>query len=295
MTNIQLACFEPHWHDDFEARIAKMNTDLRMMVEVTRKSTDLSKLFLVLGNWEAHSSLAYTSFLTSMLDLLQACKEKNVQVFIKHYRDYDDHDEDEEDSEDAEDEVSTHPMATYILAAATALDLNIETIELSRDDDDYRCHEPIVHQVIKYQNEELRTLRKNTIKNKGVGNDWMYRDPNYYIPQASSYKDYVPIPECRKCLAVFATNEELRKHLEQKPEHATSFTKKHWNPVSKLAGRRRGRVCWTCGYECAALDTLNTHLDKNKHRRHGIVPRYKEDNWAWDRRWKAHKKKYGWL
>ena len=120
-----------------------------------------------------------------------------------------------------------------------------------------------------------------------------YHLPGFYQLDGMT-TPYEKTPECRSCLTVFSGEGELRTHLWEFESHKQSFHKKRWNPVARWRGSG-GRTCWTCAWQFASLDSLNKHLDAKKHRRHGVVPRYVEDNAAFDRNWKWHKKNYNWL
>ena len=282
-TNLQLLSFEPGFYGHSEAVMTKMAKDLLEVINIIRVSSSTTKLFLVLDTWQAHQTLAYKKLLAAMLDLLHVCAEKEILLFIKHCQ----------GSQSQASQAPSHPMIFYLQGVAVALDLDLHESMLSRGDSWNVQNHYRGHQQVWYLPRYLGVIPQQRSQNTQVGQDLMYNDPNYFMPDPSDYKDYLAIPECRTCLTPFGSDEDLREHLNQHSEHAVDFRQKLWNYPDRRLGPSGGRVCWTCGFGCVALDTLDRHLDEKKHRRHGIVPRYREDNNRWDKYWKAHKKLHG--
>ena len=109
---------------------------------------------------------------------------------------------------------------------------------------------------------------------------------------------YELVPQCRNkhCNAYFRNKSELAAHLLRFPSHKQPFVKKHFNAIHPFAMNGRGdRKCWTCAKPYSLVRALDQHLKKSGHRRHGIVPKYREDNGRWDERWRRNKKRTGWL
>lgn len=90
-------------------------------------------------------------------------------------------------------------------------------------------------------------------------------------------------PECRKCYELFASTEGLRHHLEAFPKHRMPFKRKAYNTLHYSAQHSGHRKCWTCAKSYVSMNFLNAHLDKYRHRREGMIPRWKQDN-GWTNR-----------
>lgn len=97
---------------------------------------------------------------------------------------------------------------------------------------------------------------------------------------------YQLVPECRTCYAVFTDWEDLRQHLDDKPKHKTSYSEKAYNEIVPEAAWGGWVKCHTCARvpPSQTVTGLGWHYRNNPtHRRHGIVPRWKEDNHWWGR------------
>ena len=94
---------------------------------------------------------------------------------------------------------------------------------------------------------------------------------------------YELIPECRACYRLFGSWEDLKAHLDEVPSHKQSFRAKEFNKIVPSAGRGGWIKCPTCAdvFDCKRLDQ---HLNRTGHRRWGRIPRYKEDNWMYNRK-----------
>lgn len=122
-------------------------------------------------------------------------------------------------------------------------------------------------------------------------------DPNrlaQYVPD-QTVTTYKFTPECRRCLAVFDSLSALRKHLFRNPKHRQPFRKKQYNQITPFAAIGGQRKCWTCARNYVSINKLDEHLDREGHRRHGIIPRWVQDNEKWDGLWAGWQGKHGWL
>ena len=113
--------------------------------------------------------------------------------------------------------------------------------------------------------------------------------------QGNATKPYHLTPECRTCYQLFSSTFGLHNHLKAKPGHRRSFQKKRYNVLTTNVQMYGKRKCWTCAAEYSSLCYLKKHLEEMGHERHGIVPRWAEDNEEWDKYWKGHKERHGWL
>ncbi|KAK5941729.1 hypothetical protein PMZ80_005680 [Knufia obscura] len=196
--------------------------------------------------------------------------------------------------------LTPHPLVAYFRGSAISLGVEIQFAEQGQppydDLDQPWFYYDILYRPSKYDSisgsQSIRDTT-NAQKSSGAERDIMYSTPGFYHTTTQD-KPYTLVPECRSCLTVFVSDDDLRQHLQEKPSHAVPFRKKRWNTISHLANRG-GRICWSCGYSCSALCTLEAHLDKKGHWRHGIIPRYTEDNRSFDTYWKKHLAKHGWL
>ncbi|KPI40569.1 uncharacterized protein AB675_7639 [Cyphellophora attinorum] len=107
--------------------------------------------------------------------------------------------------------------------------------------------------------------------------------------------DYQMVPECRHCLQIFSCQAALRIHLRREPGHIQRFRKREYNAIVPYATQTGDRKCPTCAKEYSSVSKLEEHMRDESHRRYGVVPRWKEDNEKWDRYWKWHLDKFGWL
>ena len=115
--------------------------------------------------------------------------------------------------------------------------------------------------------------------------------PLTYTPK----RRYELVPECRLCYALFASWAGLASHLDQKPEHRRPFRTKTFNQLDRYAFHGLGtRRCPTCARNFETLDGLTKHQKRLRHGRMGIIPKYREDNARWHRRWKKHHDRHGW-
>lgn len=87
--------------------------------------------------------------------------------------------------------------------------------------------------------------------------------------------------QCRCCYELFCHKSELKKHLKANPRHRGPFKPKHWNKVATKAERHSSARfrCPTCALPCRRRAYLDDHLERTRHKRKGIIPRYREDNW----------------
>ena len=116
------------------------------------------------------------------------------------------------------------------------------------------------------------------------------------LPRTSTHP-YQLIPECRTCYALFPSSPALRHHLTAThPHHRRSFRPKVWNKLDRFALAGPGmRKCWTCARGFVTVAAWERHAKEKGHERKGVVPRWMEDNKAWERRWMEREKKLGWL
>lgn len=113
--------------------------------------------------------------------------------------------------------------------------------------------------------------------------------------QGPPFTTYKKTPECHTCLSIFSSRQALRSHLSGNPRHKQPFRKKRYNKIFPFATVFGQRKCWTCGRNYLSRAKLDEHLDRKNHRRHGVVPRWVEDNAKWDRMWAKWEEKHGWL
>ena len=138
-----------------------------------------------------------------------------------------------------------------------------------------------------YAEQEERTEKRYAAV---LTKDWTLRKQEYIIRECGD--NYTLIPECRSCLRVFATKEELETRLQAKPMHRRPFVRRRYNPVYPHAHGEFWRRRWTCARGFGSDIQLYRHLAKFKdHRRHGMIPRWTRDNKRCERKWKARKVK----
>ena len=118
-----------------------------------------------------------------------------------------------------------------------------------------------------------------------------------HAPVEKSKLGYKLIDECRKCLQVFDSTLSLHEHLEEHPTHQQPFQKQRYNVIhhKAISGRGGSRKCPTCALNFTTENSLYAHMEKQKHQRHGMIPRWKKDNKRADKYWERHEKKFGWL
>jgi hypothetical protein len=95
---------------------------------------------------------------------------------------------------------------------------------------------------------------------------------------------YQLIPECRKCHDLFGTWDQLKAHLDKYPRHKRTYHAKKLNKPAKYDHHRPKNICITCGKCFEGPKRLAEHLHDKGHARWGVIPRYAEDNHAWNER-----------
>ncbi|KAK5079741.1 hypothetical protein LTR70_009446 [Exophiala xenobiotica] len=229
-------------------------------------------------------------------ELMEAYK----QLYGRSGNDCEEYDEDRHDQEtDNQSSAGTANMSfidslvTYLQAAAAVANVAVTTYRPGEEP--YKDLEDISdynNYTILYRpqgRKSLSTLQHHSLYSPceralRLEFDTTYDTSRFYHP-LSLDKPYKLIPECRRCLTIFGIPEDLSHHLKEHPDHMMRFRRKRWNPLSTFGINQGNRVCWTCGYSCNAQHRLDAHLERFDHRRHGIIPRYTEDNVAWDRKW----------
>ena len=109
------------------------------------------------------------------------------------------------------------------------------------------------------------------------------------IPEATAF--YQLLPECRTCYTLFSGREELKEHLEAEAKHTTSHRPKEWNEIHTDATYGGWVKCHTCAFipPSQTVTGLETHYRNQPwHQRHGMVPRWKEDNGWWNSNHSMH-------
>lgn len=90
-------------------------------------------------------------------------------------------------------------------------------------------------------------------------------------------------PECRQCYRVFLSEQALRKHLTDIPQHRTRFVRKAYNDnIHHLATAGGNRTCVVCGRSYVSEVMLEKHIGQERHgwrdRQLGPLPRFAKDN-----------------
>lgn len=92
---------------------------------------------------------------------------------------------------------------------------------------------------------------------------------------------YAIVPECHRCLTIFADRQQLIEHLATNPSHVMDFRKKTWNVLHPRSAYGGGpRVCPTCAVPYTLMNGLHDHMRNEDHHRYALIPRYRSDN-AW--------------
>jgi len=308
-TSIQLI-FDCNYIRGSDARTQKLVADVHEIVQVVEKSTHIRTLAIFVLQIRLGDSHMQSELLTACKDLVSACEKKEVTLVLQYSPDNlkDDCYKREEvthqpSSSESAGAVYTNFLVAYLHGIAAVFNVTVTQYERGEEPYQdlnqvdiynnytvlYRSH--LCHSLAALLHPAVHTMSIDRVEPELAP---MYLTPGFYHPHTLN-KPYELIPECRSCLSTFASREDLRHHLQQYPRHSIQFRRKKWNPISPYGTNKGARVCWTCGYSCNALDRLDAHLDAYSHRRHGIVPRYMEDNAAWDRKWRMHKERRGWL
>ena len=108
---------------------------------------------------------------------------------------------------------------------------------------------------------------------------------------------YVMVPECRVCLQLFASTKDLHNHLKTNPTQKKLFRKKRYNTIFPWVTQQgsQSRKCPTCAKDYVSFAQLDIHIEEKGHHRHGIIPRWAEDNAKADAYWARFEKRHGWL
>lgn len=300
--SVQLVLDEPPHGPPYPQKMKKMVDDIQEITRMIHKTTHLKMLAVCIGKWQPGNTSLRAELLSACIQLLSACQHNQVRLIVQDPGDKSGNGGSENDSA-MTSPLQSDPFLAFLNSTANALDFAISFVPQGSPpyndlDGRYSYNSPILYRPHERNSisaqHGLHRREDPTSSSFDADHDFMYSVAGFYHPPSRD-KPYRTVPECRTCLIPFASHEELQHHLKDKPSHAMQFRKKRWNPVSHLAGRGGGIVCWTCGYACSTVHALEAHLDEKDHRRHGIVPRYVDDNWCFDRYWKKHEEKYGWL
>jgi hypothetical protein len=102
---------------------------------------------------------------------------------------------------------------------------------------------------------------------------------------APNPQKYQLLPECRTCHSLFASWEDLKGHLDEIPRHARSYRQKTPNKIVRHGWMNGKAPCLTCGFVGEGIKKLALHIEKANHNgRWGLLPRWKEDNHAYNMR-----------
>lgn len=95
---------------------------------------------------------------------------------------------------------------------------------------------------------------------------------------------YEIIPECRKCYAIFPSDDDLKTHLRKNPTHMVDFRKKTLNNLVPYAKHGKPRVCKVCGRGWLRYPDQSAHEGNVGHGRRSVIPMYRADNDWWEKK-----------
>lgn len=117
---------------------------------------------------------------------------------------------------------------------------------------------------------ETITIRPSPNTQEQTHNDGAAGNPRHL-------NEYQLILECRTCYAVFASQDDLVKHLEEKEDHAKKFEIKKYNLLFSRYPPRDPpprHVCFTCAMGFDTQGAQHKHYARTGHDRHSMIPRW---------------------
>jgi len=300
-TSIQLFLDSIHGRYRHSVR-EKVVADVREITQAVRKSTHLQAIATYISEGWAANMTGQDELMEAYKQLVRVCGNKGIALVLQYGpsgNDCEEHDKNRDDQEtDHQSSAGTahisfiDSLVTYLQGAAAAANVTVtihrpgeEPYKDLEDISDYNNYTILYRpqgrkSLSALQHHSLYSPCERELRHEF---DTTYDTSRFYHPLTLD-KPYKLIPECRRCLTIFGTREDLLRHLKKHPDHIIRFRRKRWNPISTFSINQGGRVCWTYGYSYNAQHRLNAHLERFDHRRYSIIPRYTEDNVAWDRK-----------